>query len=169
MHVGKVFWTTSLPLSSFVMSKKTFGCVRNHTDYVYAREHNKHAVFPVQGANAISGAPDGIGSLPDNHGISRMTLVHLTPSVYGNTSSPAHIIHSNKGLTQAGKDLVASMNNAKIFVDLAHIRPEGFWDAVDVHDPNLPILVTHTGVQGSHPTGGIWMMTKSVPLPNLVA
>ena len=125
---------------------------RSHTDYMHARENDKHAVFPaIQGANAISGAPDGVASLPENHGISRMTLVHLTPSVYGNTSSPAHIIHSNKGLTQAGKELVESMNSARIFVDLAHIRPEGFWDAVDVHDPNLPILVTHSGVQGVTP------------------
>ncbi len=125
---------------------------RTHTDYVYAREHNKHAIFPaVQGANAISGAPDGVASLPENHGISRMTLVHLTPSVYGNTSSPAHMLHSHKGLTQAGKELVEAMNAARIFVDLAHIRPEGFWDAVDVHDPTLPILVTHTGVQGVTP------------------
>ena len=136
-------------LERFCDEQEDVWLCRNYQDYQYAKANNTHAVIPaVQGANAISGAPNGVSSLPENHGISRMTLVHLTPSVYGNTSSPAHILHSNKGLTHAGKELVESMNEHRIFVDLAHIHPEGFWDAVDVHDPTLPILVTHTGVQG---------------------
>ncbi len=125
---------------------------RNHEDYQYASTHNLHAVFPaVQGANAISGAPEGIDSLPENHGISRMTLIHLTPSVYGNTSSPAHIAHSHKGLTPSGRELIESMNQSRIFVDLAHIHKDGFWDAIDVHSKDTPILVTHTGVSGVTP------------------
>ena len=149
-------WQTFLDnlfeLEQFCDAHEDLWLCRNFSDYQVARAQQKHAVFPsVQGANAISGAPDGVASLPENHGIQRMTLVHLTPSVYGNTSSPAHFLHTHKGLTQAGKELVESMNQANIFVDLAHVHPEGFWDAVDVHDTTKPILVTHTGVQGVTP------------------
>lgn len=139
-------------LEQFCAKQPDVQLCRTYQDYQQAKEHQRHAVFPaVQGANAISGAPNGLDSLPPNHGILRMTLVHLTPSVYGNTSSPGHLLHTHKGLTHAGKALVEGMNHHRIMVDLAHIHPVGFWDAVDVHDPTRPILVTHTGVQGITP------------------
>ena len=56
-----------------------------------------------------------------------------------------------KGLTEAGKRLVEQLDAERIFVDLAHIHPDGFWDALDVHDSALPVLVTHTGVDGVCP------------------
>ena len=43
------------------------------------------------------------------------------------------------------------MNHGRIFVDLAHIHPASFWDAIDVHNPDQPLLVTHTGVSGARP------------------
>ncbi len=149
-------WQTFLEnlfeLEQFCDQHQELMICRNIEDYRLAKKQGQHAVFPsVQGANAISGAPEGIASLPQNHSISRMTLVHLTPSVYGNTSSPAHMLHGHKGLTDAGKSLVEAMNQANIFVDLAHIHPDGFWDAVHVHDKTKPILITHTGVQGVTP------------------
>jgi membrane dipeptidase len=149
-------WLTFLEnlrqLEHFCATHEDVQLCRNFDDYQSAKAHNRHAVFPsVQGANAISGAPNGVSSLPENHGILRMTLVHLTPSVYGNTSSPGHLLHTHKGLTPAGQTLVEEMNHHKIMVDLAHIHPNGFWDAVDAHDPTRPILVTHTGVQGIMP------------------
>ena len=33
-------------------------------------------------------------------------------------------------------------------MDLSHIHPSGFWDALDVHTRQLPPIVTHTGVRG---------------------
>ena len=56
-------------------------------EYREARRRGAHAVLPaIQGLNALEGAPDGVGSIPD--GIVRATLVHLTNAVYGATSSP---------------------------------------------------------------------------------
>jgi len=40
------------------------------------------------------------------------------------------------------------MNEKRILVDLAHINRAGFFDALEVHDPSLPPIVTHTGVRG---------------------
>ena len=51
-------------------------------------------------------------------------------------------------MSGAGRDLVRDLDAHRIFVDLAHINPQGFWDAVEVHDPSLPLLATHTGVNG---------------------
>ena len=122
---------------------------RTYEEYQQGRSAEAILVLPaVQGANAISGAPDGAFSIPD-HLITRMTLVHLTPSVYGNTSSPLHHLVSNKGLKAPGKRLIEQMNERHIFVDLAHAHPQTFWDAVDVQKKAHPLLVTHTGVDGA--------------------
>ena len=39
----------------------------------------------------------------------------------------------------------------RVFVDLAHIHPDAFWDAVEAHDASLPLIVTHSGVDGVNP------------------
>jgi membrane dipeptidase len=131
---------------------------REHSDIVaitpryqeYLQYPHKHKILPsIQGANSLEGAPDGIESLPNpSDSIVRMTLVHLTPSVYGNTSSPFHWLQPTKGLSPQGKRLIEQMNARHIFVDLAHAHPKTFWDVIDVQGKGHPLLVTHTGVQG---------------------
>src|SRR5262245_35651893 len=62
--------------------------VRSLADYRAARARGAHAcLLAIQGLNAVEGAPAGVLSLTDD-GIVRATLVHLTNSVYGATSSP---------------------------------------------------------------------------------
>ncbi|MGH9040525.1 MAG: dipeptidase, partial [Acidimicrobiia bacterium] len=56
------------------------------------------------------------------------------------------------GLTGLGRDYVAALNEARVLVDLAHISRPGFWDALDAHDPDLPPVVSHTGVCGVRPS-----------------
>ncbi len=125
--------------------------VRSHAEALAAREAGAHAVLlAIQGGNALQAAPEGPLSIPERL-ITRITLVHLTNSVYGPTSSPLALWRKDDGLSAAGKDYVARMDAARIFVDLAHINRPAFWDAVDVHDKTLPLLVTHTGVCGVTP------------------
>ena len=120
--------------------------VTNFSEYQAADQ--KYKILPaIQGGNAISGAPNGLLDIPDNL-ITRITLVHLTPSIYGNTSSPGHWLNPYKGLKDAGKELIEQMNHSHVFLDLAHAHPQTFWDAIDTHNKNHPVLVTHTGVQG---------------------
>ncbi|MCU0693603.1 MAG: dipeptidase, partial [Polyangiaceae bacterium] len=83
--------------------------------------------------------------------LTRVTLVHLTNSCYGATSCPFGKVRRDRGLTDAGRDLVRDLNAHRVFVDLAHIHPQGFWDAVKVHDRSQPLIVTHTGVAGVKP------------------
>ena len=120
-----------------------------HAAYRAAVAAGAHAVMvSVQGANAWEGAPRGAATLDENS-VVRATLVHLTNSCYGATSSPHSVLRRHKGLSEAGRALVRQLNAARVFVDLAHIHPQGFWDAVAVHDPAQPLLATHTGVSGA--------------------
>lgn len=124
---------------------------RSRAEYDAARAAGAHAVLvSIQGGNALQAAPEGPASIPDR-AVVRVTLVHLTNSDYGATSSPAHRLRADKGLTPLGRRFVEQLDAERILVDLAHIHPRGFWDAVDVHDRSLPLVSTHTGVAGVTP------------------
>jgi membrane dipeptidase len=77
-----------------------------------------------------------------------VTIVHLSSSRIGVTSSPAAGARRGEGLSSFGKDYVRRLDEKRILVDLAHINREGFFDAIAVHDRSLPLIVTHTGVTG---------------------
>jgi membrane dipeptidase len=122
--------------------------VRNAAEYRAARADGLHAAFVgVQGGNALAYSLDAIDRLSPGL-ILRVTLLHLTSSRLGATSSP---LGGDSGLTAFGKDYVRRLNAHKILVDLAHVSPAGFWDAVRAHDPGTPLIVTHTGVSGIFP------------------
>ncbi len=124
--------------------------VRTAAEYDAARAAGQHAVMPViQGGNALDAAPEGPASIPDR-AVILVTLVHLTSSRYGSTSSPLRMGRA-RGLSAAGVELVERLDAERIFVDLAHIHPRGFWDAVRAHDASLPLIDSHTGVDGVRP------------------
>ena len=125
--------------------------VRNAREYRAARAEGKHAAFiGIQGGNALDLEPDGsaLDRIPDGL-VLRITLVHLTTSRLGGTSSP--LARGDVSLTPRGRDYVRAMNARKIFVDLAHISRKAFFEALEVHDRSQPVLVTHTGVAGVTP------------------
>ncbi|MBZ0116322.1 MAG: dipeptidase [Sandaracinaceae bacterium] len=129
-------------LRAEIEKEPALAVVRDHAELVRARAEGKHAaMICVQGGNAYEAQDD-----PDFGDVVRVTVLHLTTSGFGRTSSP--LGRGERGLTGAGKRFVERLDAARVFVDLAHIDREGFWHAVDVHDRNLPFLVTHTGVCG---------------------
>lgn len=125
--------------------------VRNHAEYLAVRKEGAHAaMLAVQGGNAYDVIDGSLAPATDDW-ITRVTLLHLTNSVYGSTSSPAHRMRSpfrKSKLTARGQSLIERLNAERIFVDLAHIDEQGFWNALDVHDRRQPAIVTHTGVDG---------------------
>ncbi|RLB57627.1 MAG: hypothetical protein DRI90_17785 [Deltaproteobacteria bacterium] len=124
-----------------------FQVVRNVAEYREARAAGKHAAFlGIQGGNALDENIEALDRIQDDV-ILRVTLVHLSSSSLGDTSSPLKI-GGDRGLTDFGRDYVKRLNEKKIFVDLAHIGRQGFFDVVAVHDPSQPLLVTHTGIAG---------------------
>jgi membrane dipeptidase len=122
--------------------------VRDAAGYRRAANAGKHAAFlGVQGGNALD-APGALDALDAR--IVRVTLVHLSTSSLGVTSSPLKR-SGGGGLTAAGRAYVEALDAKRIFVDLAHIDRRGFFDAVETHDRSLPLIVTHTGVSGVSP------------------
>jgi membrane dipeptidase len=122
--------------------------VRTRSEYEAARRDGQHAAFiGVQGGNAIDGADDVLAHLAEGW-VLRITLVHLTNSRLGQTSSP--LGDAARGLSDAGRAYVEALNAARVFVDLAHIGRGGFFAALDAHARDLPPIVTHTGVSGVH-------------------
>ena len=121
--------------------------IRTFADWERARADGEHgAMIAVQGGNALEAMEDA-GELED---IVRVTVMHLSSSAFGTTSSPARL-GGKGGLSDAGKAFVERLDAARIFVDLAHVDRKGFWDAVDAHDRTLPLIVTHTGAVGVKP------------------
>ncbi|MCA1844765.1 MAG: dipeptidase [Actinobacteria bacterium] len=120
--------------------------VADAAGYRRARQAGRVACFlGVQGGNAFD-RPEDLDLVPDDL-VSRVTLVHLTTSAVGGTSSP---LGRGRGLTTSGRALVEAMNARRILVDLAHASRAAFWDALDVHDRHQPAIVSHTGVAGVH-------------------
>lgn len=123
--------------------------VRNADDYAKAKSQGKHAAWiGIQGGNALSANLD----LIDSHGkdLLKITIVHLTNSGLGETSSPLKLSGKDEGLSSLGKDMVRKLNEQRVFVDLAHIHRRGFFDAMEVHDKSQPLISSHTGVSGVH-------------------
>ncbi|MFN3200240.1 MAG: dipeptidase [Bradymonadia bacterium] len=121
--------------------------------YHQARARGAHAMLlSIQGGNALE-APLRAGTVPTEllQRLTRVTVVHLTNASLGATSSPAHYMRRDKGLTDLGRDLIALLNAHRVFVDLAHAHPRTFWDAVEAHDGSQPLVATHTGICGVRP------------------
>ena len=134
-------------LSIFDGVSDAFAVVRTAAEYRAARKAKKHGAFiGVQGGNAFDANPSVLDRFPPLT-LLRVTLVHLSSSTLGSTSSPLGA-GRDAGLSRAGRSFIEMLNERKIFVDLAHISKKGFWDAMDVRDKTQPVIVTHTGVSG---------------------
>jgi membrane dipeptidase len=119
--------------------------------YRRVRLDGRLAVFlAVQGGNAFD-RPEDVRLVPDG-AVLRVTLMHLTDSPLGATSSPLGRSRGRGGLTAPGRALVEALNEQRILVDLAHASKRTFRDALAVHDAALPPVVTHTGVSAVRPS-----------------
>lgn len=132
----------------FASEHERFAIVKTAAEYDAARAVGKHGAFlGIQGGNALDFDLDDLRLLRQR--ILRITLVHLTKSKLGASSAPFGRGPSRRdGLTDLGRDYVRVCNQEKIFVDLAHISRQAFFDAVAVHDKSQPLMVTHTGIAG---------------------
>jgi len=109
-----------------------------------------HAVIPaIQGGNALDACRGDLSVLPVP-GLSRVTLLHLTPSRIGAPSYPLQLLQRHKGLTTHGREMVERLDAQRVFVDVAHLHARGIDDVLEVHDRRLPLVATHTGLDGAH-------------------
>jgi membrane dipeptidase len=123
--------------------------VRTASDYRQARAQGKLAVWlALQGGNAFADGIADLDRIPQD-AVCRITVVHLTSSALGVTSSPVKLRPG--GLTPYGREFVQALQQRRILVDLAHIHPQGFWDAVQTAEAGIPLIASHTGVSGVRP------------------
>jgi len=131
---------------TFARVPDEFQVVTNAREYDAARAAGKHAAFlGIQGGNALDLSLTEMARLCDGR-VLRITLMHLSSSRIGSTSSPMKL--SDTGLNAFGAQMVELLNERKVLVDLAHISARGFWAACDAHAKDTPFVVTHTGVAG---------------------
>lgn len=137
-----------LQLTQMLESSGIARVVNTHGEYRSARAQGLHAaLLAVQGGNAF----DRDDSVLESGAVTRVTLVHMTNSAVGATSSPLRL-GPDTGLGPLGARLVERLNATRTFVDLAHIGRQGFFEAVELHDRTQPLIVTHTGVSGIYPS-----------------
>ncbi|HEY3669118.1 MAG TPA: membrane dipeptidase, partial [Polyangiaceae bacterium] len=128
------------------LDSEHFQVVTNAREYDAARAAGKHAAFlGIQGGNALDLSLTEMARLCDGR-VLRITLVHLSSSRIGSTSSPMRL--RDAGLSAFGAQMVELLNERKVLVDLAHISERGFWAACEAHARDVPFVVTHTGVSG---------------------
>ncbi len=127
--------------------------VRSPEELAAVRAVGRHGILcAVQGANAWQAAladDPGLDGVLGDGTVTRATVVHLTDSALGATSTPVSV-RPRKGLTEQGAQVVAALNRHRAFVDLAHAHPQTFWDALAASDRDQPPIATHTGVCGVH-------------------
>ena len=107
----------------------------------------------VQGGNAFD-SPGDVSLVPEGL-LHRVTLMHLTDSRLGATSSPLGTTRGRGRLTAEGRALIEALSERRITVDLAHASRPTFFDALEALDAcqrGLPPVVTHTGISGVHPS-----------------
>lgn len=127
-----------------------FALIRNRTEHDAARAAGKHAaMIAIQGGNALDVDDAALECLADGS-VMRVTLVHLSRSTIGTSSSPLRV--GDAGLGRRGAHTIKRLNELRVLVDLAHISPQSFAQAAVLHDRSLPLICTHTGVSGVFPS-----------------
>lgn len=75
-------------------------------------------------------------------GVRVLGLAHFTSNIYAASSADENA--RNPSLTLKGKALVRRMNDLGMAVDLAHVHPQSFKDAIAIS--RAPVIVSHTGL-----------------------
>ena len=146
----RAFRQNLLRLKSILESEPAdVALVRNLDEYKRARGRGLHAAFiAIQGGNAVDADLSALDALEDDV-VVRVTLVHLSNSRIGDSSVPT-LWGEARGLSNFGRAYVELLNQRRVLVDLSHIGKRAFGDVVAMHDRSLPLVVTHTGVDGAY-------------------
>jgi membrane dipeptidase len=121
---------------------------RSFADYEAIVASGRTAMLlTIQGGNALSHDPSVLDG-PMGRDLHRITLVHLSTSVLGGSSSPSQ---ADAGITERGRAFVAACNRNRVIVDLAHAGKRTFWAGLEAQDPSVPPIVSHTALDAVRP------------------
>ncbi len=109
------------------------------TDIIRAKRQNKTGIiFGFQNARCIGNKIERIQTFA-NLGVRIIQLTYNDSNQIGNGS----VVPDNKGLSVFGQEVVESLNEHKVLVDLSHSGEQTCLDALKVS--KSPITISHTG------------------------
>jgi membrane dipeptidase len=111
-----------------------------------ARSGRAAILLGLEGGHALAASPDTLRALADA-GIRYVTLTHVNTNRWADSSQddPRH-----GGLTDLGREMVRTMNEEGVLVDLAHVSDATFSDALAVSSE--PVIVSHSSCRHLTPT-----------------
>lgn len=113
------------------------------------QETTDAAVPPIGLVLAMEGADSIVTPLQVDewwsHGLRMVGLSHYGQSSYANGTG------CEGGLTDAGPDLLAAMDDAGLILDMTHLAQEAFWEAESLFDG--PVLASHCNCRALVPGG----------------
>jgi membrane dipeptidase len=111
-----------------------------------ARSGRAAILLGLEGGHALAASPDTLRALADA-GIRYVTLTHVNTNEWADSSQdePRH-----GGLTDLGREMVRTMNEEGVLVDLAHVSDATFSDALAV--TTKPVIVSHSSCRHLTPT-----------------
>jgi membrane dipeptidase len=120
---------------------RSAGDVRN-----IAREGREAIVLGLEGGHALAASTDTLRSFA-RQGIRYVTLTHVNTNRWADSSQdePEH-----GGLSPLGREMVRTMNDLGVVVDLAHVSDSTFFDAIETS--RAPVIVSHSSSRALTPT-----------------
>ena len=100
----------------------------------------------IEGGHALAASPDTLRAFAEQ-GVRYVTLTHVNTNRWAD-SSQDEAVHG--GLSDLGREMVASMNDLGVLVDLSHVSDETFADALEVS--RAPVIVSHSSCRALTPS-----------------
>jgi len=110
------------------------------------REGREAVVLGLEGGHALAASTDTLHSFA-RLGIRYVTLTHVNTNRWADSSQdePEH-----GGLSPLGREMVRTMNDLGVVVDLAHVSDSTFFDAIETS--RAPVIVSHSSSRALTPT-----------------
>jgi membrane dipeptidase len=117
-------------------------------DILRAKQEGKIAIFMgVEGGHTINSDLDVLKS-HFAKGVRYMTLTHSADTPWAGSSGEEH---RTKGLTDFGREVVKTMNDLGMMVDISHVSDPTFFDTIKV--AQAPLVASHSSCRAlsNHP------------------
>ena len=119
-----------------------------------AEEGKVGVLFTVEEGGVLEGDPANLAVLRDK-GMRMMTLTWNYPNELGYPNCDAHLVQElgrdalflpeRRGLTPTGRQVVETMNDLGIVVDVSHLSDGGFWEALRLS--RHPVVASHSNAR----------------------
>ena len=111
-----------------------------------AREGRTALLLGIEGGHALAASPDTLRMFAER-GVRYVTLTHVNTNRWADSSQDET---QHGGLTALGREMVQTMNDLGVLVDLSHASDSTFADAIDAS--RVPVIVSHSSCRALTPS-----------------